>query len=68
MTRTGIIYAAVYGATVTLAAYLLPFAFVAFIAILFAFTILIRVWEWRYRLRHALPRRGWPSRREHDDE
>jgi hypothetical protein len=57
MHRKALIHAAIYGATVTGIAYLLSFgSLVAFIAMMAAIGIAIRVWAWRYRARHGLPR------------
>jgi hypothetical protein len=59
MDRKGLIHAAIYGASVTGIAYLLSFgSLVAFIAIMAAVGIAIRVWAWRYRVRHGLLLRG----------
>ncbi len=59
MDRKGLIHAAIYGATATVIAYVLSFgSLVAFIGIMVAFGIAIRVWAWRYRVRHGLPLRG----------
>ena len=69
MDRKGIIYAAIYGATATVLAYLLSFgSLIAFIGIMVAFGILIRVWAWRYRVRHGLTLRGPLPRPGHDDD
>lgn len=73
MDRRGIIHAAIYGATATAIAYgLSSGSFVAFIAIMVLFGIAIRVWAWRYRVRHGLPLRGRlpssESRNGSDDE
>jgi hypothetical protein len=65
MDRKGLIYAAIYGATASAIAYVLSFgSLVAFIAIMAAFGIAVRVWAWRYRARHGLPLRGHFSSRE----
>jgi hypothetical protein len=54
MDRRGVIYAAIYGAAAAGIAYLLSFGSLpAFIGIMIAFGITIRVWAWRYRVRHA---------------
>jgi hypothetical protein len=59
MDRKALIHAAIYGATVTGIAYLLSFgSLVAFVAIMAAVGVAIRVWAWRYRVRHGLPLRG----------
>ena len=68
MDRKGLVYAAVYGATACVLAYMLAFgSLLAFIAIMVAFGIAIRVWAWRYRVRHGLPLRApLPRRYDHD--
>ena len=67
MDRRGLIYAATYGAVSVGIAYLLSFgSFIAFIALMITFGIAIRVWAWRYRVRHGLPLSGPPAPRDQE--